>query len=141
MTCKLPVCVISETSYLLEHHGTGITQYVQRSYCEDFIDELVVQRHSLAPEPMENIPLSARGLGGKTYNPEDDPMIKFEDSGVNSIESLPQVDRVFYNRVAKCGSRTVMRILEKLEKLNNFTIYKSKIYDKMKLQLEEQVGR
>lgn len=131
--------LVSEATYLLQARGQGLTDYVKKAYCEEYLDELIVEQQSLSPEPIENIPLKERSLKGGTYNPEDDPLMPFEKRGVNSIESLKDVDRVFYNRVAKCGSRTVMRILEKLEKLNNFTIYKSKVYDKMKLQLEEQV--
>jgi hypothetical protein len=109
---------------------------MKRAYCEEYIDRLTHRELSL-PQPAAK-PSKRDGPIGD-YDPEKDPLMAFEESGVNSPETLADVDRVFYNRVAKCGSRTVMRILEKLEKLNNFTIYKSKVYDKMKMQLEEQV--
>ena len=47
--------------------------------------------------------------------------------------------RLFYNRVPKSGSTTLITLLRKLSKVNGFKHFNSKIYDKRLLNCEEQV--
>ncbi|ELU09608.1 hypothetical protein CAPTEDRAFT_229374 [Capitella teleta] len=62
-----------------------------------------------------------------------------DDTGVNSIEVLTNVSRIFYNRVPKCGSRTILRILEKLSEKNEIHNYHSEIYNVKQLTEEGEV--
>ncbi|XP_070568985.1 uronyl 2-sulfotransferase-like [Ptychodera flava] len=56
----------------------------------------------------------------------------------NGKQLHPQ-SRIIYNRVGKCGSRTVLRIIQKLSKRNGFALYDSAIGNQTHMTLEAQV--
>ena len=45
---------------------------------------------------------------------------------------------VIYNRVAKCGSRTLLYIINKLSEINNFTFLHSRLFNKHSLNKKEE---
>ncbi|XP_054169239.1 uronyl 2-sulfotransferase-like, partial [Oppia nitens] len=48
------------------------------------------------------------------------------------------ISKLIYNRVPKCGSTTLITLLENLSKLNHFKHYNSKIYNKRLLNFKQQ---
>lgn len=48
---------------------------------------------------------------------------------------------LLFNRVPKCGGTTLITLLKKLQRINNFTHASSKIYDRKQLNADEQVCR
>ncbi|XP_006811500.1 uronyl 2-sulfotransferase-like [Saccoglossus kowalevskii] len=54
------------------------------------------------------------------------------------LQLSPQ-SRVVYNRVGKCGSRTVIAVLNKLSTRNGFTLYSSNVYNRTHVSLKEQI--
>ncbi|CAG2160962.1 unnamed protein product [Oppiella nova] len=61
--------------------------------------------------------------------------VKSEDQNKCDVMSG---ERLFYNRVPKCGSTTLITLLRKLSKLNGFIHLNSKIYDKRMLDIKQQ---
>ncbi|XP_077866542.1 uronyl 2-sulfotransferase-like [Saccoglossus kowalevskii] len=47
--------------------------------------------------------------------------------------------RIFYNRVPKCGSRTVITLLKLLSRRNGFNFYTSSIHNKTQISLKDQM--
>ena len=45
---------------------------------------------------------------------------------INSVHQLVKCARVMYNRVPKCGSRTMLSTMRELSVQNNFTLYDEK---------------
>ncbi|KAG9336217.1 hypothetical protein JZ751_002564 [Albula glossodonta] len=68
-----------------------------------------------------------------THNPEQhgDPLLE--------TEVLPFPSQVVYNRVGKCGSRTVVLLLRILAERHQFTLVSSDIHNKTRLTKHEQV--
>ncbi|GBM07438.1 hypothetical protein AVEN_60479-1, partial [Araneus ventricosus] len=56
---------------------------------------------------------------------------------ISELESIDR-QRLFYNRVPKCGSTTLITLIRKLAVKNNYIHFNSKIYDKKNVDEEEQ---
>lgn len=51
---------------------------------------------------------------------------------------LRDYDRLFYNRVPKCGSTTLYTLIRKLSALHGYVHFNSKVYDRKNVDEEEQ---
>lgn len=69
-------------------------------------------------------------LGGSTY---------LDDHGQPAPRVLPFPSQVIYNRVGKCGSRTVVILLRLLAEKHQFNLVSSDIHNKTRLTKHEQV--
>ncbi|XP_055943057.1 heparan sulfate 2-O-sulfotransferase pipe-like [Argiope bruennichi] len=56
---------------------------------------------------------------------------------ISELESIDR-QRLFYNRVPKCGSTTLITLIRKLAVKNNYIHFNSKIYDRKNVGEEEQ---
>ncbi|XP_048829787.1 uronyl 2-sulfotransferase-like [Brienomyrus brachyistius] len=63
----------------------------------------------------------------------------FDDHGPYPPRVLPFPSQVVYNRVGKCGSRTVVLLLRVLAERHHFTLVSSEIHNKTRLTKHEQV--
>lgn len=60
-------------------------------------------------------------------------------AGVNArCQCSSDGQRLFYNRVPKCGSTTLYTLIRKLASMHGFTHFNSKVYDKKNVDEEEQ---
>uniref|UniRef100_A0A4W4FGI7 Uronyl 2-sulfotransferase n=1 Tax=Electrophorus electricus TaxID=8005 RepID=A0A4W4FGI7_ELEEL len=62
-----------------------------------------------------------------------------DDHGPPALKVLPFPSQVIYNRVGKCGSRTVVLLLRILAEKHQFTLVSSDIHNKTRLTKHEQV--
>lgn len=62
-----------------------------------------------------------------------------DDHGPQIPKVLPFPSQVVYNRVGKCGSRTVVLLLRSLAERHHFTLVSSDIHNKTRLTKNEQV--
>ncbi|KAJ8275240.1 hypothetical protein COCON_G00098650 [Conger conger] len=62
-----------------------------------------------------------------------------DDHGAPSPRVLPFPSQVVYNRVGKCGSRTVVLLLRILAERHRFNLVSSDIHNKTRLTKHEQV--
>lgn len=70
-------------------------------------------------------------LGNSTY---------LDDHGPPPSKVLPFPSQVVYNRVGKCGSRTVVLLLRILSEKHGFNLVTSDIHNKTRLTKNEQVS-
>jgi hypothetical protein len=110
------------------------------------IEEVSIQEKShKLPEVLqeEDFKLVSEDLllkAAKSTQPPKSLQPDLDESGVNSVEPLTNVSRVFYNRVPKCGSRTILRDLEVLTDKHNINNFHSEIYNTKQLTPDGEVS-
>ena len=67
------------------------------------------------------------------------PSLTGKISRNSRVFPMPETSMVIYNRVSKCGSATVQKIIASLKGLNQFTGRVSHIYDQRRIMNSEQV--
>lgn len=74
-------------------------------------------------------------LNAIDYTPEKEEIISSFDEPKESVvddtshTDIPFLNKIVYNRVGKCGSRSLLAIISHLEKVNHFTLYNSEIHN------------
>ena len=75
-----------------------------------------------------------------TNNPRDYYLIHLPCTLLVSSIFIHSQKRVIYNRVGKCGSRTMIQLMTALAKKNDFTVVGSTRFKLLHISLKEQVG-
>ena len=65
-------------------------------------------------------------------------MIISERINVKLLERSKNTSRIVYNRVSKCGSETMLEVISQLSKRNGFSHGHSKIFNRRRIDKEEQ---
>ncbi|VFV25436.1 uronyl 2-sulfotransferase-like [Lynx pardinus] len=93
--------------------------------------DVIPMLHGLSPEMMGVTHDSHQpGFGNSTY---------LDDHGPPPSKVLPFPSQVVYNRVGKCGSRTVVLLLRILSEKHGFNLVTSDIHNKTRLTKNEQM--
>lgn len=87
--------------------------------------QLIVVRNTCDKFPGSNLRNSALSLEEKSsYNLNARMISQLRSSERSSFESTSFIpDLVIYNRVPKCGSTTMLQVLNHVKNENNFTIF------------------